>query len=329
MCDNKEISLIMEMLHKIDEKLDNVIPRVNLIESKLKMLDVAQVNTELSEIKSTTSELLLEVRDTVKSVDSLSDRRVIDSSDSISELSDLQSDQGNNEQASAKTQAQCDKFGLLMSDCDMTEMATNMGKLLDCQVTMFDYSVNTLSPNLFDKQLEFVVIQGSGKLLDRYEEITPDVVQELTAHVKELVNVATNILELNPGTKVFLGSLPPRYDGRLRVDLARVFNGLLVTESFVEERIVVICQSQLNCCRDEKKMRERYEEDMVTLTRYGMSLRDKNIAMQMAKAVTGLTVVRNKKYHLRKQHFLQGGYKKYSNERYQFKSFLTDIMQRL
>ena len=138
-------------------------------------------------------------------------------------------------------------------------------------------------------------IQDSGKL-ERYKELTNDTILEMTAYVQELVKLSANILSLQPGTKVFLGCLPPRYDGREMAELTRVFNSLLLTESINEERITVVTQSQLSCLNDKKKT-ERFESDLVTLTRYGKKLRDKNVATQISEDIPGLKFTQEKQQH--------------------------------
>ena len=156
---------------------------------------------------------------------------------------------------------------------------------------MFNYKQEDLKLELFDKKMEFVIIQDSGQLLDQYNELTNTTVKEITSHVQQLVKLATSILTLQPGTKVLLGSLPPRYDGRLRADLVRVYNGVLLTESFMEERISVISQSQLSCRSEQKKV-ERFEADLATLTKYGKKLRDKNIIAQIAEVLPHLRAIK-------------------------------------
>ena len=113
--------------------------------------------------------------------------------------------------------------------------------------------------------------------------------EEMRAYVQELVKLSSSILQLQPATRVFLGSLPPRYDGRVMEELTRLFNSLLLTESVHEERITVVSQSQLNCKYDNKKF-ERLECDLVTLTKYGTKLRDKNVFTQIAQDIPGLKV---------------------------------------
>jgi hypothetical protein len=96
----------------------------------------------------------------------------------------------------------------------------------------------------------------------------------------------------------------------LRTELSRTFNGLLVTESFLVDRLSVIEQSQLQS-RDERKLFERYEEDRITLTKYGSRRRDKNTASHIVKAVPGLKLVRKKqKIHQPYYHNWRGGPRK-------------------
>ena len=319
---------IVEMLQKIEDQLNNVIPRITRIEKRLDKLDTS-FHTELGEIKSSTSDLLLEVRGTVESLGSLPISRTSSSSDSLSQItSDHPSDQGQDLDVPDPSY-QGDRLGVVMSDVDESEMAANIGQLLNCQVTPLSYSAVAAEASLFEKELEFVVIQDSGSMLDKYNEVTTEIVQEITAYVQNLVNVAANILQLKPRTKVFLGSLPPRFDGRQREGLARVFNGLLVTESFIYDNIVVVSQSSLHT-RDQRKLFERYEEDLVMLTKYGRTLRMKNTAHQVAQAVPGLSVLRKKKHHPQ-QHFKPNrcwwGGRNPSN--YELKSVLSNFLRSL
>ena len=318
---------MLEMLQKIEDKLDSVIPRITMIEKRLDKMDTS-FNTELSEIKSSTSDLLLEVRGSVRSLGSLP-IRTSSSSDSLSQTtSDHPSDQSLDFDVPDPTYQE-DKLGIVMSDLDESEMAANIGQLLNCQVTPLSYSAVGAEAGLFEKELEFVVIQDSGTMLDKFNEVTTDIVKEITAYVQTLVNVATNILQLKPGTKVFLGSLPPRFDGRQRQDLRRVFNGLLVTESIMFDNIVVVSQSSLHT-NDQRKLFERYKEDLVMLTRYGRTLRVKNTAHQIAQAVPGLTVLRKKKHQPHQQYSQNHGWwggRKQSNQK--LKTVLTSFLRSL
>ena len=142
------------------------------------------------------------------------------------------------------------------------------------------------------RELQFVMIQGSGQVLNKFSEVNKVIIQELTEHVQTLVRVAINIIEMQPETKVFLGSLTPRCDGVVSRQLTKIYNSLLLTESFMVDNITVIDQSQLYTI-NEYKVTERYKEDLFTLTKYGNRLKMKNIATQIAEAVHDLKVVRS------------------------------------
>ena len=288
------ISDIIDILQNIDRKLNEVLPQVKSIDSRLTKLEC--ISSEVNEMKSSNISILSEVRGMAHYIGSVQNniRASSDISDDSLQLSD-QSDQGSNISGSEVDPGEfkAQKFGLVIADSDMTELAVDTGKLLNCQVSLFNYREGQLEPSLFDKQLEFVLIQDSGQTLDKYSQVTTEVVQEIKLHVQELVKFSMNILQIQPGTKVILGSLPPRYDGRVRGELARAFNGLLVTESFMEDRITVTTQSQLNCMTD-KKLWERFERDKVTLTKYGNKLKVKNTAVQISEAVPQLRIVRKK-----------------------------------
>ena len=285
------IENIFIYLSGINKKLDDVLPRIEKIEERFSTFD--EINLELSELKSTTSEILSEIRHIPTiSTKSLPNRSDSDSSSSTSDTSD-QSDCPSVSQPEEVVDGQCEKHGLVMSDSDQSELAARTGHMLGCQVAMYNYSGGQVEPTMFQENLEFVLIQDSGKL-DRYEELTNETIKEMTAYVQELVKLSSNILMLQPATKVFLGSLPPRYDGRRMAELTRVFNSLLLTQSIHEERITVVTQSQLSCVYNRKKS-ERFKRDLVTLTRYGQRLRDKNIATQISETIPELKLIKKKK----------------------------------
>ena len=324
--------VVMKMLKKIDSTIsDEVMPRLTMIENRLSKFE-NHANIELSQIKASTSQLLLEVTESVQSVGSFSNRRTSDCSDSLSDSSDSSdrmSDQGCGE-PSQSGPPKVDKYGLIMSDVDMSELAIQTGQLLDCEVSMFDYSSNTLDPSLFDRKLEFVILQDSGKLLDKYTDITTEVVKEVTDHVHNLLKVAMNILDHQPDTKVFLGSLPPRLDGRLKKELVKIFNSILITETMIDGMVEVINQDQLHCL-NQKKVEERYKTDLVTLTGYGKTLRVKNTAMQIAKVVPGLSVVKKKHQHPTHPHHRQvfagqGGSKYTKYKKQKVKALISEIL---
>ena len=93
------------------------------------------------------------------------------------------------------------------------------------------------------------------------------------------------------------------------------------------DSISVIDQSQLQS-RDERKLFERYNVDMSTLTKYGKKLRDKNTASHIVKAVPGLSLIRKKKptNHQKPININRQGYKKNSQN---IRSFLVNILQNL
>ena len=201
----------MDMLEDINTKLNSVIPRVICIEDRLNKLDF----DTLSDIKSSTTDILAEVRGCAQSMGSFPDRirRVSDASDTVSLTTDqsslvtCQSDQSSLLERQGVLGDMVPMYGLVMSDSDLTELATKAGQLLDCRVDMFNYRQCQLEPTLFAKKLEFVLIQDSGHSLEQYGELTNTTVQDMTAHVQHLVKILCNILELQPDTKVLLGSL--------------------------------------------------------------------------------------------------------------------------
>jgi hypothetical protein len=323
-----DMTKIMELLVNIKSKLGEIIPQVKNIEHRLDQIEgcLFSVRRDTPK-KSSTTNILNEVKSNAQNFSAISNGgSYSDSSDSVSNSSDP-SDQGLIDGCQLDHPGAA-KHGLLMSDSDMSEEAQHLGQLLKCQVTMYDYSAGNLEPSQFNNNLEFVVIQDSGKVLEKFAELTNDTVQQMTGHVHHLVKLATSILVLQPNTRVFLGSLHPRCDKGLRKELTRVFNGLLVTESFLVDRVFVIDQSQLQS-RDERKFFERYNVDMFTLTKYGKKLRDKNTASHIVKSVPGLSLVRKKKptkHHQPVDNTWQGGYRKKNKN---IRSFLVNILQNL
>ena len=279
------------------------------------------MNNELKEIKSSATCLLLEVRENAQIVSSLSDKGG-STSDITSQTSDSDSGIQTVEhlpESDSESALPDSKFAVLLSDTDMSELATKTSHLLNCQVDMVNYSEGLSDPTLFQRELQFVMIQGSGEILTKFNEVNKVIIEELTAHVQTLVKVAVNILEMQPSTRVFLGSLPPRLDGRVSRDLTRIYNSLLVTESFMVDQISVIDQSQLNS-HNEVKVYQRYEEDLFTLTEYGNRLKERNVVQQIAQAVPGLKVARAKKRQISEQknhhlkHYQWGG-RRFNNPR--------------
>ena len=90
----------------------------------------------------------------------------------------------------------------------------------------------------------------------------------------------------------------------------------------MEDRISVVSQSQLNC-RFEKKKVERFEADLVTLTRYGKKLRDKNIAVQIEQAVPNIKIVKKTPDHQYKRRYACSG------DNQNLKLMLADILNSL
>ena len=219
------IENIFVYLSDINRKLSDIVPRVANIEERLNSFD--DFKSEHIQIKSIISEL-----EECK-------QNMVLTSGSVQSFSDSSSSVTDRDQPDCLTVSQpeeeagsdvCVQHGLVMSDSDMTEFATKAGTMLGCQVAMHNYSGGDLETAMFQQSLEFVYIQDTGKL-DRYPEVTNEIIEEMRAYVQELVKLSSSILQLQPATRVFLGSLPPRYDGRVMEELTRLFNSLLLTES--------------------------------------------------------------------------------------------------
>jgi hypothetical protein len=76
---------------------------------------------------------------------------------------------------------------------------------------------------------------------------------------------------------VFLSCLPPRYDREEASRSTDLWNSILMTETFVHDRIHVVPQSGLECMEGKKRY-ERYQQGGFLLTPYGTKLLSKNVA---------------------------------------------------
>ena len=122
MCNSESL---MNMLMKMNNKLEDILPRVMIIEDRLNKIE-SILSPSLSEIKSST-------RDILDVVPSISD---YESLTHTSDNSETSSDCVSLSQVGEETYS--DKHGLVMTNSDMSELATNTGKLLGCQVAMFN-----------------------------------------------------------------------------------------------------------------------------------------------------------------------------------------------
>ena len=134
MCDNESL---INMLTQINTKLDDLLPRVKLIEDRLNKIDYC-VSPPHSEIKPYNC-------DTVEIVSSISDHN--SHSDASSYTDDCVS------VSQVGQEIHIEKHGLVMSNSNMTELAANTGKLLGCNVALFNYKESQLEPAMFEKDL--------------------------------------------------------------------------------------------------------------------------------------------------------------------------------
>ena len=188
-----------DILQNINNKLCEMSLQLANIEDRLDKFDLT-VNNELKEIKSSATCLLLEVRENAQIVSSLSDKGG-STSDITSQTSDSDSGIQTVEhlpESDSESALPDSKFAVLLSDTDMSELATKTSHLLNCQVDMVNYSEGLSDPTLFQRELQFVMIQGSGEILTKFNEVNKVIIEELTAHVQTLVKVAVNILEMQP-----------------------------------------------------------------------------------------------------------------------------------
>ena len=154
---------ILIMLKEINEKLNDVIPRVLTIEVKLNKLDC--LDSLSSDIKSSTSDILAEVRGCSQSVVSCTDSIMggIKSCDSLSQVSDQTDQQSLPGVAVRDGLGEVPtKYGLLMSDSDSSEIATKAGYITSCKVEVFNNKQEQLLQEMFSNALEYVLIQDSG-----------------------------------------------------------------------------------------------------------------------------------------------------------------------
>ena len=150
-------------------------------------------------------------------------------------------------------------------------------------VTGVPVSVQPLDgePDISTTEPEFVIIQPSSDICDRLG--TPDF-REIESDVKHYLDIARKLTSQHPGVNVFISSLPPRYDTGEASESTDLWNNILVTETFVHNRVHVVAQSGLEC-KEGKKRFQRFKSDGFLLTPYGTKLLSKNIGTSVIEVL--------------------------------------------
>ena len=141
---------------------------------------------------------------------------------------------------------------------------------------------------------DFIVIQPSSDLIDKLA--TPDF-RQIQTDVRQHLDIAHKALSDNPNTQLLISSLPPRYDSEGASMSTELWNSILVTETFLNEKVQVVPQSGLEC-REGRKRFERYQGGGFMLTSYGTKLLSKNIVtsiMQVTRSMQDKPSVKIKK----------------------------------
>ena len=170
------IENIFVFLSEINRKIEDIIPRLTTIEERLNSFN--DYKSDLIQLKSTTSEILLEIKHLPPKSFLGVAREVSDCSSSMTDQSDCLSVS----QPEEVVNVECEKYGLVMSDSDQSELAASTGHKLGCKVAMYNYSGGQVEPAMFKENLEFVYIQDSGKL-GNYKEMTNNTVTDMTAYM--------------------------------------------------------------------------------------------------------------------------------------------------
>ena len=136
-------------------------------------------------------------------------------------------------------------------------------------------------PDIGKTEPEFVIIQPSSDICDQLD--TPDF-REIESDVKHYLDIARKLTSQHPGVKVFISSLPPRYDTGEASESTELWNNILVTETFVHDRVHVVAQSGLEC-KEGKKRFQRFKSDGFLLSPYGTKLLSKNIGTSIIKVL--------------------------------------------
>ena len=129
---------------------------------------------------------------------------------------------------------------------------------------------------------DYIVIQPSSDLIDKLA--MPDF-RQIQTDVKQHIDIAHKALSDHPNTQLLISSLPPRYDSEGASMSTELWNSILVTETFLNDKVQVVPQSGLEC-REGRKRFERYQGGGFLLTPYGTKLLSKNIVTSIMK-VTG------------------------------------------
>ena len=151
----------------------------------------------------------------------------------------------------------------------------------------------TFHYHLLQPNLEFVLIQDSGKVVSDQDSLDSESLSEIRTLVGQQLELSRTVVRLKPDTEVFIGSLPPRYDTAAHTQLAEAYNDIMVVESFLDERITIVSQKGMHT-KEMRKVRERFSDDGNMLTKYGTHLMLKNIWRQMSDKISGLRVEHNK-----------------------------------
>ena len=141
---------------------------------------------------------------------------------------------------------------------------------------------------------DFIVIQPSSYLIDKLAK--PDF-RQIQTDVKQHLDIANKALSDHPNTQLLISSLPPRYDSEEASMSTELWNSILVTETFLNDKVQVVPQSGLEC-REGRKRFERYQGGGFLLTPYGTKLLSKNIVasvMQVTRSMQEKPSVKIKK----------------------------------
>ena len=151
-----------------------------------------------------------------------------------------------------------------------------ISNLTQCRVTI----QSPENPSTITSEPDFIVIQPSSESCDKQLD-NPDF-RDIQTDVLQCIGIAHKALSDHPNTQVFISSLPPRYDTEESSNSTDLWNSILMTETFLHERVHVVPQSGLDS-REVKRRFERYQQDGFLLTPYGTKLLSKNIVTSILR----------------------------------------------
>ena len=179
------------------------------------------------------------------------------------------------------------KTGIIMPVGELYVDPNLISNMTGCLVTVQSPCSNQVN---FTTEPEFIILQPSS---DICELGNPDF-RNIQLDVQKYIDTALKMLSTHTNTHVFITSLPPRFDREEASRSTDLWNNILLTETFLHNRVHVVQQSGLECM-EERKMSERYRGNRFLLTPYGTRLLSKNIATSVIEVTRSIKINHSEK----------------------------------